>query len=300
MLENLCLDFLDTGVDFADVATRVLAGLPLPDEEKLPQLLDPETSTLCERNGVDPTKNSLTNFGMGFQASPFDTVGKRQICANGAMIKHRFADALELQEQPSSDSEDGGSEDDDFPSTARALSRMSMPEAGYASTRGSGFGAASVVARAHTPDSAALEKQVVEQMNRELSRRTDALRNSLEGRLSPATAPEQALFDKPANPDAKIQPTEIQEQTASEGRAGAARNAEVAAGRRAQLQESMAAEAELSASRGAGAHSHKNQHNQNRLRTQKPALTRVSLSAQARRTAARKFSARPRRRGGWR
>ena len=31
-----------TGVDFADVATRVLAGLPLPDEEKLPQLFPRE------------------------------------------------------------------------------------------------------------------------------------------------------------------------------------------------------------------------------------------------------------------
>ena len=37
-----------TGVDFADVATRVLAGLPLPDEEKLPQLFPREGQAPAE------------------------------------------------------------------------------------------------------------------------------------------------------------------------------------------------------------------------------------------------------------
>lgn len=59
-----------------------------------------------------------------------------------------------------------------------------MPESGYASTKGSGFAAVSVVARASTPDSAALEKQIVDKMNRDLERRSDAMRRSLENRLA--------------------------------------------------------------------------------------------------------------------
>lgn len=137
-------------------------------------------------------------------------------------------------------------EEDDFPSTQRALSRLSMPESGYASTRGSGFGAAAVVARAHTPDSAALEKQIVDKMNRDLERRSEALRRSLEERVGAegAEAPvqEPALFDQILNPTAKIKPTETQVETVNTGRAAAQKNADALSGRRSQLQRSLTAE----------------------------------------------------------
>ena len=220
---------------------------PLEDDDALPALLDPETSTALDKSGSNPANSSLTNFGMGFQASPFDTKGKRQICKNGAMVKHRFADVLELPVQGEESSSD--EEEDDFPATQRALSRLSMPESGYASTRGSGFGAASVVARAHTPDSAALEKQIVDKMNRDLERRSEALRKSLEERLGAegaegGAAQEPALFDQVADPTAKIKPTEAQVETVNTARAAAQKNAEALSGRRSQLQRSLTAESE--------------------------------------------------------
>eukprot|EP01043_Picozoa_sp_COSAG02_P033506 COSAG02_NODE_2291_length_9203_cov_4.256920_1_plen_376_part_00 len=215
-----------------------------PDDEALPSLLDADTSQALEKVGANPNNSSLTNFGMGFQASPFDTKGKRQICKNGTMVKHRFADVLELPVQGEESSSD--EEEEDFPATQRALSRLSMPESGYASTRGSGFGAAAVVARAHTPDSAALEKQIVDKMNRDLERRTDALRKSLEERagaeLSGGPGQEPALFDQIADPTAKIQPTEVQVETVNTARAAAQKNAEALSGRRSQLQRSLTAE----------------------------------------------------------
>jgi hypothetical protein len=213
-----------------------------PDDEGLPSLLDADTSQALQKVGANPNNSSLTNFGMGFQASPFDTKGKRQICKNGAMIKHRFADVLELPVQGEESSSD--EEEDDFPATQRALSRLSMPETGYASTRGSGFGAAAVIARAHTPDSAALEKQIIDKMNRDLERRTDALRKSLEERAGTEGMgqSEPALFDQIADPTAKIQPTEVQVETVNTARAAAQKNAEALSGRRSQLQRSLAAE----------------------------------------------------------
>lgn len=98
---------------------------PLDPEENgdaLPALLDLETSTAIEASGANPANSSLTNFGMGFQASPFDTKGKRQICRNGAMIKHRFADVLELPPTEAESSEE--EQEDDFPATQVRLTEI--------------------------------------------------------------------------------------------------------------------------------------------------------------------------------
>ena len=171
------------------------------------------------------------------------------------MIKHRFADVMELPVAAAESSEEEA--EDDFPATQRSLSRLSMPESGYASTKGSGFGAVSVVARASTPDSAALEKQIVDKMNRDLERRSDALRRSLEDRLAADDAAGGgteggALFDHVMDETAKIKPTETQVETVNTARAAAAKNAEALSGRRSQLQRSLTAENERVNSSRAG------------------------------------------------
>ena len=181
--------------------------------EALSANFDEETTAAMQHNPM----LALTNFGMGYLADFKDTRGKAAINdAKGNMIRHRFADVLEYEEKEVVASEQGGSDEEDFPSMqpgtlsssmdrnewARASSRFSLNSSLGSSAGSAAFAAATTVARSMTPDAAALEKQVVARMNEEIERRTAALTSQLEDRIAKAdtAARQPALFDSVLEP----------------------------------------------------------------------------------------------------